>query len=47
MKPADVVDRAHHLGVLDAAVTAEERAEGERVIAAEPWPTRWEDRHVV
>ncbi|HEY2311302.1 MAG TPA: DUF402 domain-containing protein [Gaiellaceae bacterium] len=31
------------LGILDAAAAAELRAEGERVIAAKPWPTGWED----
>ena len=34
---------AQELGILDAAAAAEVRAEGERVIAAKPWPTGWED----
>lgn len=34
---------AQELGILDAAAAKEVRAEGERVIAARPWPTGWED----
>lgn len=34
---------AQELGILDAAAAAEVRAEGERVVAAKPWPTGWED----
>ena len=34
---------AQELGILDAAAAAAVRAEGERVIAAQPWPTGWED----
>ena len=33
---------AQRLGVLDAAAAAAVRSEGERVIAARPWPTGWE-----
>ncbi|MCC7138917.1 MAG: DUF402 domain-containing protein [Planctomycetes bacterium] len=33
---------AQCLGVLDATEAAAVRAEGERVIAAHPWPTGWE-----
>jgi hypothetical protein len=33
---------ARRLGVLDDAAAAAVRAEGERVIAARPWPTGWE-----
>ncbi len=33
---------AQSLGVLDARTAAAVRAEGERVIAARPWPTGWE-----
>ena len=33
---------ARRLGVLDDGAAAEVRAEGERVIAARPWPTGWE-----
>ncbi len=31
------------LGILTAGEAAEVRAEGERVIAARPWPTGWEE----
>jgi hypothetical protein len=34
--------RMVELGVLDGPAAAEVRAEGERVIAARPWPTGWE-----
>jgi hypothetical protein len=34
---------AQELGILDAAAAAEVRAEGERVVAAKPWPTGWEN----
>lgn len=34
---------AQELGILAASAAAEVRAEGERVIAARPWPTGWED----
>jgi hypothetical protein len=33
---------AQELGVLDEEVAAAVRAEGERVVAARPWPTGWE-----
>jgi predicted RNA-binding protein associated with RNAse of E/G family len=33
---------AQRLGVLDAREAAAVRAEGDRVIAAKPWPTGWE-----
>ena len=33
---------AQALGILDGAAAASVRAEGERVIAARPWPTGWE-----
>jgi hypothetical protein len=39
----DDFSEAQELGILDAAAAAEVRAEGERVIAAKPWPTGWED----
>jgi hypothetical protein len=42
-KDEDELAEAVELGVLDAAGAAEVRAEGERVIAARPWPTGWED----
>jgi Protein of unknown function (DUF402) len=41
-KDEDDFARAIELGVLDKAAAAEVRAEGERVIAARPWPTGWE-----
>ena len=34
---------AIELGVFDEAEAAVVRAEGERVVAERPWPTRWED----
>jgi hypothetical protein len=34
---------AQELGVVDDTQAAAIRAEGERVIAAEPWPTGWEE----
>lgn len=42
-KDEDDFAEAQELGVLDEAAAAEVRAEGERVIAAQPWPTGWED----
>jgi len=42
-KDEDDFARAQELGVLDAAAAAAVRAEGERVIAEQPWPTGWED----
>jgi len=42
-KDEDELAEAISLGVLDEAAAAELRAEGEQVIAAEPWPTGWED----
>lgn len=42
-KDEDDFAQAQELGVLDEAAAAEVRAEGERVIAAKPWPTGWED----
>jgi hypothetical protein len=42
-KDEDELAEAISLGVLDEAAAAELRAEGERVIAAKPWPTGWED----
>jgi hypothetical protein len=35
--------QTQELGILDAAGAIELRAEGERVIAAKPWPTGWEE----
>ena len=42
-KDEDDFAEAQELGILDAPAAAEVRAEGERVIAAKPWPTGWED----
>jgi hypothetical protein len=42
-KDEDDFARAQELGVFDAEGAARIRAEGERVIAAAPWPTGWED----
>lgn len=42
-KDEDDFARAQELGVLDSAAAAAVRAEGERVIAEQPWPTGWED----
>jgi hypothetical protein len=42
-KDEDELVEAISLGVLDEAAAADLRAEGERVIAAKPWPTGWED----
>ena len=42
-KGEDDFAEAQQLGVLDARAAAAVRAEGERVIAAKPWPTGWED----
>jgi hypothetical protein len=41
-KDEDDFAYAQELGVFGAAAAAEVRAEGERVIAAQPWPTGWE-----
>ncbi|MFL5959806.1 MAG: DUF402 domain-containing protein [Gaiellaceae bacterium] len=42
-KDEDDFAEAQALGILDEAAAAEVRAEGERVVAAKPWPTGWED----
>jgi hypothetical protein len=42
-KDEDELAEAIELGVFDARSAARVRAEGERVIAARPWPTGWED----
>jgi hypothetical protein len=42
-KDEDDLAEAVALGVFDEAKAAAIRAEGERVIAAKPWPTGWED----
>jgi hypothetical protein len=42
-KDEDDFAEAQALGILDAAHAAAVRAEGERVMAAAPWPTGWED----
>jgi len=42
-KDEDDFDQAQALGVFTAEDAAAIRAEGERVIAARPWPTGWED----
>lgn len=42
-KDEDDFAEAISLGVFDDASAAAVRAEGERVIAAHPWPTGWED----
>jgi hypothetical protein len=42
-KDEDELAEAIELGVFDERSAAKVRAEGERVIAAKPWPTGWED----
>jgi len=42
-KDEDDFAYAQELGVFDAKQAAAIRAEGERVVAAQPWPTGWED----
>lgn len=42
-KDEDDFAEARALGAFDDAKAAAIRAEGERVIAAKPWPTGWED----
>jgi hypothetical protein len=42
-KDEDELAEAIELGVFDERSAAKVRAEGERVIAARPWPTGWED----
>ena len=42
-KDEDDLAAAVALGAFDDALAAEMRAEAERVIAARPWPTGWED----
>jgi hypothetical protein len=42
-KDEDDLAEAIELGIFDDAGAAAVRAEGERVIAAPPWPTGWED----
>lgn len=42
-KDEDGFVEMQELGIVDAAAAAEIRAEGERVVAARPWPTGWED----
>jgi Protein of unknown function (DUF402) len=42
-KDEDDFAEAQALGVFSAEEAAAVRAEGERVIAAKPWPTGWED----
>lgn len=42
-KDEDDFAEAQERGVLDAAAAAGVRAEGERVVAARPWPTGWEE----
>ena len=42
-KDEDDLAEAIELGVFDEEGAAAVRAEGERVIAARPWPTGWED----
>lgn len=42
-KDEDELEQALELGVLDEREAAELRAEGERVVAARPWPTGWEE----
>ena len=41
-KDEDDLARAVEVGILDDAAASALRAEGERVIAAKPWPTGWE-----
>jgi hypothetical protein len=41
-KDEDDFAEAQRLGVFTPAETARVRAEGERVLAARPWPTGWE-----
>jgi uncharacterized protein len=42
-KDEDDFAEAQELGILSAAGAADVRAEGQRVTAARPWPTGWED----
>ena len=42
-KDEDDLAQAVQVGILDAEAAAALREEGERVIAAKPWPTGWED----
>jgi hypothetical protein len=42
-KDEEDFERVQQLGILDAGEAAAVRAVGERVIAARPWPTGWED----
>ena len=42
-KDEDELAEAVELGVFDERSAAKVRAEGERVIASEPWPTGWEE----
>ena len=42
-KDEDELERIVELGGFTESLAAEIRAEGERVIAAAPWPTGWED----
>jgi hypothetical protein len=42
-KDEDELEEAVGLGIWTAAEASAIRAEGERVIAAAPWPTGWED----
>jgi Protein of unknown function (DUF402) len=42
-KDEDDFAELQELGALDPATAAAVREEGERVIAAKPWPTGWED----
>ena len=42
-KDEDELEEAVGLGIWTKAEAVEIRAEGERVIAAAPWPTGWED----
>jgi hypothetical protein len=42
-KDEDELEEAIELGIWTTDEAAEIRAEGERVIAAAPWPTGWED----
>ena len=42
-KDEDELEQAVELGIWTAQEAVEIRAEGERVIAAAPWPTGWED----
>ena len=42
-KDEDDLARAVEIGILDQKQAAALRVDGERVIAAKPWPTGWED----